>query len=49
MSEVKVHANIPHTEMTNHFRLLPFMLSKIMLSKEKLTDAEFKCGAQAKK
>jgi hypothetical protein len=25
------------------------MLSKIMLSKEKLTDAEFKCGEQAKK
>jgi hypothetical protein len=44
-----ISANIPHIEMPNHFGLLPSILSKIMLSKEKFTDAEFKCGAQARK
>jgi hypothetical protein len=47
--EVEAHLNIPHTEMANCFVLPPSTLSKIMLSKEKITDAEYKCGAQAKK
>jgi hypothetical protein len=49
ISEVKGHANSPHTEMANHFGLLPSVLSKIMLSKEKFIDAELKCGSEVKK
>jgi hypothetical protein len=35
--------------MANHGGIPPSMLSKIMLSKHKITDAEFMCGAQANK
>jgi hypothetical protein len=34
--------------MANCLGLPPSTISKIMLSKEKITDAEFKCEAQSK-
>jgi hypothetical protein len=49
ISEAEAHPNVPHIEMANHLGLPPSTLNKIVLSKEKITDAEGKCGAQAKK
>jgi hypothetical protein len=49
IGEVEARQNVPRIEMTNRLGLPPSTLSKIMLSKEKITDAEYKCGAQAKK
>jgi hypothetical protein len=49
IGEVEAHPNIPRIEMANCLGLPPSTLSKIMLSKEKITHAKCKCGAQAKK
>jgi hypothetical protein len=49
ISKVEARPNIPHIEMANRLGLPPSTLNKIMLPKEKITDAECKCGAQAKK
>jgi hypothetical protein len=40
IGEVEVHPNLPLIEMANHLGLLPSTLRRIMLSKEKITDAE---------
>jgi hypothetical protein len=38
------HSNISHIKMANCLRLPPLTLQNIVLSKEKITDAVFKCG-----
>jgi hypothetical protein len=45
----EAHMNVPHTAMANQLGLPPYMLRKIMLSNEKVEDAEFKCMPQARK
>jgi hypothetical protein len=49
IGKVEAHSNVLRIEMANHLRLPPSTLNKIMLSKEKITDAECKSGTQAKK
>jgi hypothetical protein len=49
ISEVEAHPNVLRIEMANRLGLPPSTLKKIMLSKEKITDVECKCRAQAKK
>jgi hypothetical protein len=49
ISRIEAHLNAQHIEMANYLILPLPMLRKILLSKEKLTDGEFKCGAHAKK
>jgi hypothetical protein len=40
IGEVDAHPNVPRIETANRLGLPPSTLSKIMLSKEKITDAE---------
>jgi hypothetical protein len=49
MGDIKAYPYILYVEMANCLGLLPSTLSKFMLSKEKITDAEFKCEAQTNK
>jgi hypothetical protein len=49
IGEVEARLNVPRIEMANRLGLPPSTLSKIMLSREKITEAEYKCGAHAKK
>jgi hypothetical protein len=47
--EAEAHLNVPHTKMANRLGLPPSMSCEIMLSKEKIAVAEFKCMPQARK